>query len=287
MPKFTFRAYVPPRADPSPLKNPGPAGQHQQCTDSVFRAYVPPASLIGETQSFPHPMPPLPPSFGVYSSTPPPVSKSYANSFAKRGSYQHDLDSGEYLLSWNSLADMQAWLRQEETDKSISLLLKEAVPNKGKTPHEWTMKHIYVCGRMGTGGKSRYVPTTNQRRKIPSKRISCPCRITAKSYPGTNTILGRYEDSHSHPIGAENLIYTRIPLDIRHRIKQDLRDGIKPDVVLARARGNVHDEQNLPNGIPRAPRREQFITKRDVRRIQEGIICKSGVVEELEIKTVQ
>ncbi|KAF7372286.1 hypothetical protein MVEN_00088300 [Mycena venus] len=115
--------------------------------------------------------------------------------------------------------------------------------------------HIYVCARMGTGGKSKYVPKhPEQERKIGNKRMDCSCRVVGKSYPGRATILGKCENSHSHPIGAENLIYTRIPPEVQSKIAQDLRDGIRPDIVLARARGNVHTEHNLPNLASQAPR---------------------------------
>jgi hypothetical protein len=129
---------------------------------------------------------------------------------------------------------MEEWLKKEETEKSISFLRKEAEPNRGKTKHEWTKKHIYVCARMGTGGQSKYVPKHPEReKKIPNKRMDCPCRVVGKSYPGTSTILGKYEDSHSHPIGAQNLIYTRIPPEIRRKFEEDLRDGIRPEIAVS------------------------------------------------------
>ncbi|KAF8184356.1 hypothetical protein K438DRAFT_1474762, partial [Mycena galopus ATCC 62051] len=83
-------------------------------------------------------------------------------------------------------------------------------------------------------------------------------------------ILGRYETFHSHSTGAENLIYTRIPLATLQRIEEDLRSGIRPE-ILSRARGDVHTEQNLPNLVSQAPRREEFIKRRDIRRVQKKI----------------
>ncbi|KAJ7602616.1 hypothetical protein DFH06DRAFT_953877, partial [Mycena polygramma] len=138
------------------------------------------------------------------------------------GSYQYDLSSGKYTLSWPSFSALKAWLRVEESEKTIELAVKEVVPNKGRGEHLWKKKHVYVCAQMGTGGKSKYVPKTNQTRKIPSKRLSCPCRLVAKTYPGTETILGRYEDSHSHPIGSQNLIFTHIPPAVLRQIEEDL-----------------------------------------------------------------
>ncbi|KAJ7025760.1 hypothetical protein C8F04DRAFT_926919, partial [Mycena alexandri] len=109
-----------------------------------------------------------------------------------------------------------------------------------------------------------------QTRKIPNKRIDCPCRVVGKSYPGTTIILGKYEDSHSHPIGSENLIYTRIPLAVRQQIEDDLRAGIRPEITVSLT-ASLQILRNLPNLASQAPRREEFIKPRDVRRIQKKI----------------
>ncbi|KAJ7104927.1 hypothetical protein C8R44DRAFT_587581, partial [Mycena epipterygia] len=83
-------------------------------------------------------------------------------------------------------------------------------------------------------------------------------------------ILGRYENNHSHPIGSQNLIYTRIPVAALLKIEEDLRAGVRPE-ILARARGDVHTEKNLPDLMSQAPRREEFIRQRDVCRVQKRI----------------
>jgi hypothetical protein len=155
-----------------------------------------------------------------------------ASKYVKRGSYEDDLASGRYPLSWTSLGEMEVWIRAEETEKTIELILKEVEPNRGKRDHQWTKKHIYVCARMGTGGKSKYILKRDQQRKIASKRTPCPCRLVAKTYPGTRIILGRYENEHSHPIGSSNLIYTRIPAAVLRKIEDDLRDGVRPEIVV-------------------------------------------------------
>ncbi|KAJ6542164.1 hypothetical protein DFH09DRAFT_1041288, partial [Mycena vulgaris] len=119
----------------------------------------------------------------------------------------------------------------------------------------------------------------DQGRKIGSKRTPCPCRVVVKSYPEMTTLLGKYESEHSHPIGSQNLKYTHIPDAVLHQIEDDLRRGVRPEIVvstsllshLARARGGVHTEQNLPLLLSQAPRREEFIRQRDVRRIQKKI----------------
>lgn len=45
-------------------------------------------------------------------------------------------------------------------------------------------------------------------RKVPHKRTSCGCRLTVKTYPGTDTVLGMYQPKHDHPIG--DLLVTKM-----------------------------------------------------------------------------
>ncbi|KAF8142257.1 hypothetical protein K438DRAFT_1636014 [Mycena galopus ATCC 62051] len=112
---------------------------------------------------------------------------------------------------------------------------------------------------MGTGGKSKYIPKHNQEWTIASKWTTCPCRLVSEIYPGTPTILGRYENYHSHPIGSQNLIYTNIPAAVLCRIEDDLRrvhvrkflsypfpppPSPRPRKVHQTARRSSHSEEN-------------------------------------------
>ena len=47
------------------------------------------------------------------------------------------------------------------------------------------------------------------------KRMSCPCRLVVKSYPNMDLVLGRYDGSHSHPVGKDNAKFTRLSQDAR------------------------------------------------------------------------
>ncbi|KAJ6623225.1 hypothetical protein B0H10DRAFT_2213615 [Mycena sp. CBHHK59/15] len=269
MSQFTFRAYVPPTEPTEPPPSHSwpipPRSQFTTSSSTPFRQYIPPGAPQ-EPEIFSHAVPPpVPPSssFTYKTFTPPPMISSYA----KRGSYQSDVESGKYTLSWTSLVDLHAWLRAEEATKTIELILKEEEPNRGTTEHQWTKNHIHVCARMGTGGKSRYIATGKQERKIGSKRTSCPCRLVAKTYPGTTTILGRYENNHSHLIGSQNLIYTRIPAVARA--------GVRPEIVHELVAMYLHTEKNLLDLMSQAPRREEFIRRRDVRRAEKRIEAKN------------
>jgi hypothetical protein len=139
------------------------------------------------------------------------------------GSYSSDLAAGEYPLSWPSMDAMGLWLRKEERVQFIELRLKEVVQH----PHNhWDEKLVYVCARQGTGGVKGYEKKIQHRQKVPTKRMSCPCRLVVKSYPNMDLVLGRYNGSHSHPVGKDNAKFTRLSQDARILIAEKLRAGI-------------------------------------------------------------
>jgi hypothetical protein len=146
------------------------------------------------------------------------------------GSFDYDLAHG-YVLRWPSFAAMKIWMKPECVDKSIEFV-KRGMPQAGPG-FGWLEKHIYVCSRQGSGGKSRYRPTKGWTRKIPSKRTGCCCRLTVKTYPGTAEVLGLYNSDHSHKIGDDNLKYTRLDVETRKEIENYLRLGVEPKKVVS------------------------------------------------------
>ena len=141
------------------------------------------------------------------------------------GAYTSDLAQGKYSLSWDSLCDMEIWLKKEQESKFIELRVKETRQNmKGDG---WTKKHVYVCARQGTGGKKKYQKKfPEQGRKVPAKRSGCTCRLIIKCYPNMTCILGLYEDNHSHATGHDNAQFMRLTTDTRLQITEMLRMGI-------------------------------------------------------------
>ncbi|KAJ7301891.1 hypothetical protein DFH08DRAFT_622795, partial [Mycena albidolilacea] len=111
---------------------------------------------------------------------------------------------------------------------------------------------------------------TARGRKVPSKRIltGCPCRLTVKTYLGTDEVLGRYTHGHSHPTGDANARFIRIPVETRLRIAELLRMGVDRARVLQEVRGNVNTEDNLENLRSRPSARNEFITAADIRQIE-------------------
>jgi hypothetical protein len=119
---------------------------------------------------------------------------------------------------------MNLWLRKEERVNFIELRLKEVVPHPY---NHWDEKLVYVCARQGTGGVKAYEKKkARHRKKVPTKRMSCPCRLVVKSYPNMDLVLGRYDGSHSHPVGKDNAKFTWLSHDARILIAEKLRAGV-------------------------------------------------------------
>ncbi|KAJ7447652.1 hypothetical protein FB451DRAFT_993781, partial [Mycena latifolia] len=150
--------------------------------------------------------------------TPPPPR---ATGVDEVGSFEYDL-AHNFTLRWSSLLEMQSWKTKECSDKSIEFV-KKYTSSPALANAAWTETRIYVCARQGSGGKSKYEPKNAWTRKVSSKRIGCPCRLTVKTYPGTSEVLGFYKCDHSHSIGDENVKYTRLDPEIRKEIENLLR----------------------------------------------------------------
>jgi hypothetical protein len=133
----------------------------------------------------------------------------------KYGDYESDLHSGRYNHTWKSWRAFEQFREQEEDSFSIELRkvqnLTGGLLYKERKP--------YVCSRAGTGGQKDYEKKNPQwNRKVDSKFTDCKCSLVVKTYHGMETVLGKYRTNHNHPIGAENLKYTRISSKTRYWI---------------------------------------------------------------------
>lgn len=147
------------------------------------------------------------------------------------GSFDGDLLRG-YSLRWASFEQMKTWLRREEMTNSIELISKAVV--RSQTNPNWITKHVYVCARQGSGGTRAHQKKKQWERKVPTKRVEdgCQCRLSVKSYPGRSEVLGKYRSDHTHPIGDENLRFTRLSEETRAEIERLLRLGVEPKKVV-------------------------------------------------------
>jgi hypothetical protein len=159
------------------------------------------------------------------------IEKTSNNDFDLEGSFLYDKNHN-YPLEWDSWEEFKSWLRREEISKTVELRSKGGINNNGNG--RWIKTHIYVCAWNGTGGKKNYQKKSSRVQKIASKRLEdgCPCRVVAKTYPGTSKVRGRYTSEHSHGVGNENVLYTRIPTEDKQEMAHLLSIGVSRKKVV-------------------------------------------------------
>ena len=69
----------------------------------------------------------------------------------KQGSFDYDQENGGFDHEWTSLAEFDAWRRQEEIAYAIEFILSRTT--KGK---EFKQKRVYRCSREPSGGDKPY-----------------------------------------------------------------------------------------------------------------------------------
>ncbi|PPR02766.1 hypothetical protein CVT24_002240 [Panaeolus cyanescens] len=172
-------------------------------------------------------------------------------------------------LKWTTLEEAEKWMK-EEAEVNVfnfsSCATRRPKPGSATT---WLQKRRYICSRGTTGGPSKYSRKTKQKRKVPSKKTGCSCRLTLSIYK--DRVEGFYRSSHNHPLGNSNARFTAISQDTRHKIEAMLRLGLDPDAVLESIHGNLYDEINfeVARSQGRKSVRDDFVNIKDVRRIQK------------------
>ena len=213
---------------------------------------------------------------------------------SRLGPFARDLENHKYQVRLPSIDAIELWISRESAEKTIEFIHKEIKYNKNQNKKTWLSKHVWVCARMGSGGKKHYtLKNPHWQRKVESKRTGCQCRITFKTYPDTKEVLGFYTEDHDHPIGGENACFIRIPYEDRVRIAEMLRMGIEPKRVvcysapvsialftvhqLEQIQGNIYSESNLETLCKpdRHASRQEFITMADIYRIQKLLEAES------------
>jgi hypothetical protein len=138
------------------------------------------------------------------------------------GSITYDRGHG-FNLEWDSMESFKDWLDNEQTAKGIEL--RPSKIERGSALY--TTNQIFCCARNGTGGLKLYQKKTARERKIESKRIAggCPSLVQIKTYPHTDTVLGKYISDHSHAIGLENLKFIWMRVSTWEMIAKMVRYG--------------------------------------------------------------
>lgn len=153
------------------------------------------------------------------------------------GSIAHDRKRGNMPLEWINEDHFCAWLAAEESEHAIELIVSHTAHSESplwrerrilRCAHEWTGGRP-VQNKSGSEGKDRKI----QDRKIPSKKTGCRCQLTIKLYRHTDTILGKYETMHDHPLGDQNLRFTRLTDRTRDLVMEMVYMGIDSKVIVS------------------------------------------------------
>jgi hypothetical protein len=153
---------------------------------------------------------------------------------SKIGSIAYDREEGSYNLEWESRADFNKWLTHEQVAIGVEIWVSKTWVSKMRE-QLYSTYEILRCARNGTGGKKTYVKKMTRERKIDSKRIEggCPCFVQIKTYPHTNTVMGKYHHDHSHPTGKDNLRYIRIWASTWELIKGWVHYGVTDQEIVS------------------------------------------------------
>ena len=146
----------------------------------------------------------------------------------KRGSITYDREKGGMILEWANESEFRVWRAAEEAKKSIKLIVSVTKHSKSQI---WRERRVLRCSREFTGGRHNH--TKRQNLKIPSKKSGCQCHLIIKFYPHTDTILGKYEGHHDHPIADANVRFTRLSDKIKHCVMDMVRTGIASREIVS------------------------------------------------------
>jgi hypothetical protein len=194
------------------------------------------------------------------------------NSGLGRGGLDSDRESGNFNQIWTGLADFEEWRQKQHKMYSIELL-----PAKTLRGVNYLWKRVYKCGREGTGGEKHYQKKNpDQFRKLGSKRTGCTCQVIVKAYPGTDTLLGKYIEDHDHPLGIDNLIYTRVSENAKEKIKELWELGVQPRRIVCNCHfhlwhGLICQQLKSIRSMATDTDRDKYIQMDDINRVARAL----------------
>ena len=145
-----------------------------------------------------------------------------------KGSFNWDQENG-WAMEWPNFGEFEAWLKEEQLDKSIEFILSSTKPGKWL----WSKRRTYVCShQMSEGHKEYEKKHPDGECKFDSKKTSCCCQIKIKHYPHTQVILGCYTKEHDHEIQLANIAYTCLSQAAHNRIKVMLQQKVNQKEIV-------------------------------------------------------
>jgi len=183
-----------------------------------------PSPALHQTDTIPRPSVPTPGQETEASDTKTPGNY-------RRGSFHYNQVNGILPLEWLNLAAFDVWRRNEELAHSIELI-KSTIACSGQV---WTLRHIFVCSCEDGRGGTKYVKKHLEwKRKIPSKKMGCPCNIVIKCYLDMERILGHYERDHDHLIRIANVPFTHLSARSRRWMQDIVSQKIDPREIVCK-----------------------------------------------------
>ncbi|KAL5535803.1 hypothetical protein ACEPAF_3897 [Sanghuangporus sanghuang] len=126
--------------------------------------------------------------------------------------YVPDVSDEEYPLQFPSFDAFQHWRSHLEEQETVEFVKTETYRSK-TVPPNFREHTKLLCSRYFKSARSKYVTTLPERnRSMPRRNMEvegCPASISYRTYFGTTIVRAKLFNQHSHPIGRENLPFTR------------------------------------------------------------------------------
>ena len=192
------------------------------------------------------------------------------------GSLTYDHQKGD-MLEWPNEDMFQAWLVAEEQDKTIKLIMSYIA--ELDSPN-WQVCHMFRCSCELSSGKTKWENKSDCDQKIPSKKTGCKCQLIVKQYLGTETMLGKYQGEHDHPLGNNNLWFLRLSTEVRNPVMDMVDVGMgcqaivsNKELFICQVRANGALQMNCVHATHKPTNWDYYITMCD-------ITCLHHIVEE-------
>ncbi|KLO15295.1 hypothetical protein SCHPADRAFT_824894, partial [Schizopora paradoxa] len=96
-----------------------------------------------------------------------------------------------------------------------------------------------------------------------------------QQYPGSSLVLGKYSDTHSHPIGNENLRYTRLSEETKESIAHLLEMHIEPSHIVSSLSFCIGDGADATKIDHLQLSRNSLVTMNDIIRVKRALDSKT------------
>ncbi|KAJ7061497.1 hypothetical protein C8F01DRAFT_951587, partial [Mycena amicta] len=130
-----------------------------------------------------------------------------------------------YNLAFESMAHFEEWLLTHRRTLGVEFRRRTIEMCKLLPPEarHWLTRATYRCSRDGDSRKTQYERKQPERKTKDFKKElenGCDALITVKTYPGTDRVLAKHREEHSHPLGADNVPFMTLSKQVRGEIQR-------------------------------------------------------------------